>query len=109
MPRVGFGHHLLLIYFQTDASDSGWGITCVTDNSLESQGVWSAEQQSLHINVRELYVAFICLTIFCPEMSEVHICFHLDNSTAVSYVNQMGGMKSLACDTVAGKFGTGVS
>jgi hypothetical protein len=89
--------------FQTDASDSGWGITCVTDNALESQGVWSAEQQSLHINVRELYVAFICLTIFCPEMSEVHICFHLDNSTAVSYVNQMGGMKSLACDTVARK------
>ncbi len=36
-------------------------------------------------------------------MSEVHICFHLDNSTAVSYVNQMGGMKSLACDTVAWK------
>ncbi len=68
----------------------------VTDNALESQGVWSAEQQSLHINVRELYVAFICLTIFCPEMSEVHVCFHLDNSTAV---NQMGGMKSLACDT----------
>ena len=89
--------------FQTDASDSGWGVTCVTNASLESNGVWCAEQQSLHINVRELYVVFICLTIFCAAMSEVHICFHLDNSTAVSYVNQMGGMKSLACDTVARK------
>ena len=56
--------------FQTDASDSGWGITCVTNASLESHGLWSAEQQSLHINVRELYVVFICLTIFCAAMSE---------------------------------------
>ena len=69
--------------FQTDASNSVWGVTCVTNASLESHGVWFAEQQSLHINVRELYVVFICLTIFCAAMSEVHICFHLDNSTAV--------------------------
>ena len=89
--------------FQTDASGNGWGISCVSNATLKSYGCWTSEQQNLHINVRELYVVFICLTIFCKNMSHVHINFQLDNSTAVTYINQMGGMKSFACDTVARK------
>jgi hypothetical protein len=89
--------------FQTDASDSGWGIHSTTHTSLQSQGVWSHEQASLHINVRELYVVYICLTIFCRTMVKVHIRFELDNLTAVTYINQMGRSKSIACDTVAKK------
>jgi hypothetical protein len=38
--------------FQTDASDSGWGVACTTDDSLQSQGDWFQEQPCLHINVR---------------------------------------------------------
>ena len=89
--------------FQVDASDSGWGIACTTDESLQSHGFWSQEQRSFHINVRELYVVFICLTVFCKEMSDTHIRFEIDNTTAVSYVNGMGGCKSAACDEVAKK------
>jgi len=87
--------------FQTDASDSGWGIASSTDESLQSHGIWSQEQRSLHINVRELYVVFICLTIFCKDMHGIHVRFELDNTTAVSYVNEMGGCKSVACNAVA--------
>ena len=36
--------------FQVDASDSGWGIACTTDESLHSHWFWSQEQRSLHIN-----------------------------------------------------------
>ena len=53
------------LVFQTDASDSGWGVRSVSDGALQSQGVGSWDQRTIHINVRELYVVFICLTTFC--------------------------------------------
>ena len=97
------GHAAITYVFQTDASDSGWGITCTTNDSLQSQGLWSQEQGLLHINVRELYVVFICLTTFSNNMVGVHLKFELDNMTAVTYINHMGGSKSIGCDTVAKK------
>ena len=93
-------------FFQTDASDLGWGISCTANRNVQSQGLWRNDQCTLHIDVRELYVVFICLTIFCAGKSAVHI-------TAVSYINHMGrggggeGCKSVACDTVVGKLGSG--
>ena len=96
-------HPVVSYIFQTDASELGWGIHCTTHSTLQSQGLWSKEQHTLHINVRELYVVFICLTIFCKDVSAVHIRFELVNQTAVSYLNHMGGCKSVACDTVARK------
>ena len=50
-----------------------------------------------------LYVVYICLTIFCKDMFGSHLKFELDNMTAVSYINQMGGSKSVACDSLAKK------
>ena len=47
-----------LMFFQTDASDTGWGISCSSHDSWKSQGLWSREQSVLHINVRELYVVY---------------------------------------------------
>ena len=91
------------LVFQTDASDSGWGVRCVSDGALQSQGVWSRDQRTLHINVRELYVVFICLTIFCRNVTGVYLKFELDNTTAVAYINSMGGSKSRLCDAVARK------
>ena len=96
-------HPVISYIFQTDASDLGWGVTCTPNPQLQSQGLWTSEQRTIHINVRELYVVFICLTIFCTDKSEVHIKFELDNMTAVSYINNMGGCTSFACDTVTRK------
>ena len=36
--------------------------------------------------MRELYVVYISLTIFCSKLSDVHIQFELDNVTAVAYM-----------------------
>ena len=88
------------LVFQTDASASGCGVRCVSDGALQSQGVWSWDQRTLHINVRELYVVFICLTIFCWNVTGVHLKFELDNITAVAYINSMGSSKSRLCDAV---------
>ena len=90
------------LVFHTDASDSGWCVRCFSDVALPlSQGVWSRDQRAQHINVRELYVVFICLTIFCGNVTGVHLKFELDNTTAVAYINRMGSSKSRLCDAVA--------
>lgn len=96
-------HAPISAIFQTDASDTGWGIVCTSEESWKSQGLWTQEQNAQHINVRELYVVFICLTTFCSILSDVHVKFELDNMTAVAYINQMGGSKSLACNSLAQK------
>lgn len=44
-------HAPIFLIFQTDASNTGWGITCTTDPSLQSCGIWSQDQESWHINV----------------------------------------------------------
>ena len=36
-------------------------------------------------------------------MVDIHLNFQLDNMTAVTYINHMGGSKSIACDKVAKK------
>lgn len=88
--------------FQTDASDTGWGIISTTDPTLQFYGIWSQDQTARQINVRELYVVFICLTIFCKDMFGIHLKFELDNITMI-YINHMGGCKSIACDMLAMK------
>ena len=49
-------HAPITYVFHTDASDTGWGISCSSNDSWKSQGLLSREQGVLHINVRELYV-----------------------------------------------------
>ena len=59
----------IVYIFQTDASNTGWGIHSTTHSSL--------------------FITLCCLyvfTNFCKTMSKVHIRFELDNLTAVTYV-----------------------
>ena len=51
----------------------------------------------------QIYVVYICLTIFCKDTFGSHLKFELDNMTVVSYINEMGGSKSVACDALAKK------
>ena len=94
-------HPSIACIFQNDASQTGWGIACTKDNTLQSQGLWRQEQTSLHINVKELYVVYILLLTFCKAMTDIHIRFELDDLTAMAYINHIGGSKSVACDRLA--------
>ena len=60
-------HAPITYVFQTDASDTGWGISGSSHGSWKSQGLWSREQGVLHIDVRDPYVVYTCLTIFFPN------------------------------------------
>lgn len=74
----------------SDASTTGWGAACL-DNT--ASGSWSNEERKKHINYLELLAAFIALKIFAKDLSNCQILLRVDNSTAVAYINRMGGVQ----------------
>lgn len=84
----------------TDASMVGWG-AYLPKLDLRASGVWSSEEQELHINVLELKAVLLGLESLCQSMKDVHILLHIDNMTAVAYVRQFGGTHSIPCNEVA--------
>lgn len=78
------------IVISTDASPTGWGACC---NGEEVSGVWKAEEREFHINYLELVAAFFGLKCFASRASNIEILLRIDNTTAISYINRMGGTK----------------
>ncbi|KAI8511561.1 hypothetical protein Bbelb_106610 [Branchiostoma belcheri] len=74
----------------TDASLEGWGAHC---NGQETGGRWSQTEARMHINWLELKAAFLALRSFVSADTQ-HVLLRLDNTTAVAYVNHMGGTRS---------------
>ena len=77
----------------SDASLDGRGATI----SLTTIGApWEDMDDLPHINVLELYAAKLART----HCQGSHIQLKLDNFTAVSYINKMGGTHSRSCNNV---------
>lgn len=74
----------------SDASTTGWGAACGDETA---SGQWSNEERNKHINYLELLAAYIALKIFAKNYSNCQILLRIDNSTAVSYINRMGGVQ----------------
>ena len=72
----------------SDASKQGWGASW---GSQRTGGLWSEKESQDHINVLELRAAFFALKSFLPTQTNKVICLKLDNTTAVSYLNNLGG------------------
>ena len=79
------------VYIGSDASLSGWGATCLNQNS---GGRWTSSESSQHINYLELLAAFFALQSFVSHRRSIHVRIQLDSSSAVAYINNMGGIKS---------------
>lgn len=82
---------------RSDASNVGWGGVC---NRQMTGGNWSPLERKLHINILELKAASFTLQSFCKDYRNCHIRLQLDNTTAVAYINHMGGTKA-RCNAVA--------
>ena len=67
----------------------------------ELGGQWTEEKAKAHINYLELKAAFLALQSFSTTLSETHVRLELDNTTAVSYINCMGGSRSKECNSLA--------
>ena len=85
---------------KTDASLSGWGAVY---GSIKTGGRWSDEESEQHINSLELKAVLFGLQSLCHSIHNEHIRVQIDNSTAVCYVNAMGGTVSDSCNKLAQK------
>lgn len=82
----------------TDASRSGWGAVC-KENTVN--GKWKDSEKTYHINYLELMAAFLGLKSFASELTNCAVLLRIDNTTAISYVNRMGGVQYPHLSTLA--------
>ena len=80
------------IIMYTDSSSFGWGAV-ISESSHRTSGLWSLEEQALHINVLELKACKLALLALCSEARHVHIRVMTDNTTTCAYINKFGGRK----------------
>ena len=93
---ISHGHPSITI--SSDASLIGWG---GIKEVAKTGGHWSQDESKLHINVLELKAVLFTLQSLCAKNSGVHIRSRIDNTTAVAYINNMGGTKSLVCNQIS--------
>lgn len=85
-------------FLTTDASLLGWGAVC-DETSIEGQ--WKLEEKELHINTLELKAIDFGLKSFFNSTEDTHIRIRSDNTTAVAYLNNKGGIRSIECHKVS--------
>ena len=79
----------------TDASEIGWG---ATDGNNPTSGKWIKEKGN-HINYLELKAIYLAVKSYRRYwMGKKHIQVKLDNTTAIAYINNMGGSVSEKCN-----------
>lgn len=74
----------------TDASRTGWGAVCENERV---HGRWKTTESKYHINYLELLAIFLGLKSFASNDSNCTILLRVDNTTAISYINRLGGIQ----------------
>ena len=82
---------------KSDASHLGWG---AVHGDRSTGGRWTDKEKLQHINVLELQAVFFALKVFCKEITNAHVKVFSDNTTTVTYINNMGGSHSLHCNAL---------
>lgn len=72
----------------SNASFMGWG---VSSNDNKVHGLWSLK--GYIINYLELLSAFLGLNCFTKDLKSCNILLRIDNTTVISYINRMGGIR----------------
>ena len=76
----------------SDASKQGLGAHL---NLTKVGGQWTWEEKvKSHINWLELKAAFLALQAFLPQLKYQHVQVGIDNKTAMTYINKLGGTHS---------------
>lgn len=82
----------------TDASKTGWEATC---NGVSTGGPWTPDQAAMHINCLELLAGLYGLMCFADSSPHSTVELAMDNTTAVSYANKMGGTRAIQLSNLA--------
>ena len=86
------------ITLYSDASLMGWGAVM---NDTSTRGRWSPSEAENHINCLELLAARFALKCFQSSLSGKHVKIMIDDTTAVSVINNMGTCHSDKCNSIA--------
>ena len=65
------------------------------------RGRWILSEAGFCINYLELLAIFHALRAFCVDMRDVHVSIQSDSTSAISYLNHMGGIGSVEMDQLA--------
>lgn len=79
-------------YLTTDASDVAWGAQL---NNLPLSGTWELQEQRLHCNEKEILAILKVLQVHAPNLEQASLMIQSDSKTAVAYLRNEGGTKSL--------------
>lgn len=79
------------VLIESDASLRGWGGRYFT---TRTGGLWSITEQSCHINWLELKACWLSLQALAGHYHDTQIAVKLDNTCAIYYLNNMGGIVS---------------
>ncbi|KAM4697915.1 uncharacterized protein WCC33_013536 [Rhinophrynus dorsalis] len=82
----------------TDASKLGWGGIW---NNKTIQGIWTAREKTMHINVLELKAVWNTLRHFRQHLHQQSVLIRSDNFTAVQYILNQGGTRSYQLNCLA--------
>lgn len=87
------------VIIESDAASTvGWGAHM---GKQTIQGLWAKEEKLLHMNILELKAGFLALQTFVRDLRGCTVLLRMDNTTAVSYVNNLGGTHSKALCSLA--------
>ena len=67
----------------------------------ENRGLWSQMERTLHINCLELLAGSFAVRSFAKGRLCAHVRLRMDNTSAVAYVNRLGGTRSLVLSNLA--------
>jgi hypothetical protein len=76
------------LVIESDASRLGWGASC---RGINTGGLWSSQEKTLHINCLELLAATLALKTFVKGQMTLSVLLKIDKTTAVGYINNHGG------------------
>ena len=85
------------LVIESDASTQGWGAFC---GGTRTGGPWSPEERQWHINCLEALAAFHAVKCFVRDKKSITVLLRMDNTTAVMYVNKLGGTVSPNLNTI---------
>lgn len=91
-------HGIPIHTIETDASSVGWGAHF---ESEKTGGRWTDDEKLKHINFLEILAIFFALKSYKTKIKNKHVKIMTDNSTAVAYINNMGGSKSNDCNEIS--------
>ena len=91
-------HQSTDLTIETDASLQGWGAHC---QGISTGGRWSQKGSMFHIKCLELLAGSLAVKCLTKSKVKAQVLLLMDNVTAVTYINKMGGTHSLLLPQLA--------